>query len=59
MILVDSSVLIGYLKKSSGTPYDKMDHIVDNDIPYGICNYIYLELLQGTRDKKEYDLLKS
>ena len=58
MILIDSSVFIGYLKKSSGEPYDKMDYIVDNDIPYGICNYIYLELLQGTRDEKEYDLLK-
>ena len=58
MILVDTSVLIGYFKKSAGVPYDKMDHIVNNGIPYGICNYVYQELLQGTRDEKEYDLLK-
>ena len=58
MILVDTSVLIGYFKKSAGVPYEKMDHIVNNGIPYGICNYVYQELLQGTRDEKEYDLLK-
>jgi len=47
MILVDTSVLIGYLKKTKGIPYDKMDHVIDNGIPYGICNYVYQELLQG------------
>jgi predicted nucleic acid-binding protein len=58
VVLVDSSVLIGYLKKSDGVPYDKMDYIIDNDIPYGICNYVYQELLQGSRNKQEYELLK-
>ena len=58
MVLVDTSVLIGYLKKSDGIPYDKMDYIIDNDIPYGICNYVYQELLQGSRNKQEYELLK-
>ena len=58
MILVDTSVLIGYLKKRDDIPYKKMDYIIDNDIPYGICNYIYQELLQGSRDEKEYKLLK-
>ena len=58
MVLVDSSVLIGYLRKMNGLPYKKMDYIIDNDIPYGICNYVYQELLQGSRNKNEYDLLK-
>ena len=58
MILVDTSVLIGYIKESKGKPYDKMNYIVDNDIPYGICNYIYQELLQGAKNEKEYELLK-
>jgi len=58
VVLVDTSVLIGYLKKSDGIPYDKMDYIIDNDIPYGICNYVYQELLQGSRNKQEYELLK-
>ena len=58
MILVDTSVLIGYLKKTKGIPYDKMDHIIDNGIPYGICNYVYQELLQGAKNIREYELLK-
>jgi len=57
MILVDTSVLIGYFKKLEGAPYDKMDYIIDADIPYGICNYVYQELLQGSRNDREYALL--
>jgi predicted nucleic acid-binding protein len=58
MVLVDTSVLIGYFKKNSGVPYEKMDYIIDNDIPYGICNYVYQELLQGSKNNREYELLK-
>ena len=58
MVLVDTSVLIGYFKKADGVPYDKMDYIIDNDIPYGICHYVYQEILQGSKNKHEYDLLK-
>jgi len=58
MILVDTSVLIGFFKNMGGIPYDKMNYILDNDIPFGICNYIYQELLQGSRNEKEYNLLK-
>ena len=58
MILADTSVLIGYFKKKAGVPYNKMDYIIDNDIPYGICNYVYQELLQGTRNNQEHKLLK-
>jgi len=58
MILVDTSVLIGYFRKSEGIPYEKMEYIIDADIPYGICNYVYQELLQGSRTEQEYGLLK-
>ena len=57
MILLDTSVLIGYLKKHEGAPYDKMDYIIDADIPFGICNYVYQELLQGSRNEHGYSLL--
>ena len=59
MILVDTSVLIGYFKRSKGVPYDKICHIIENEIPYGICYYVYQELLQGSANEKEYELLKS
>ena len=58
MILVDTSVLIGYFKKHKGIPYNKMDFIINNDLPYGICFYVYQELLQGSANEREYKLLK-
>ena len=36
MVLVDTSVLIGYFKKTNGVPYKKMEYIIDNDIPWRI-----------------------
>lgn len=58
MILVDTSVMIGYLKGSDGAIYDKFEEIIDKDIPFGINSYIYQELLQGSRDEVEYNKLK-
>ena len=39
MVLVDTSVLIGFFKKIEGVQYNKMDYIIDNNIPFGICNF--------------------
>jgi predicted nucleic acid-binding protein len=58
MVIVDTSILIGYFKGIETFPYEKMDFIIDNDIPYGIDNHIYLELLQGAKNGSEYDILK-
>jgi len=58
MILVDTSVLIGYFKGSKGTPYDKMNYLIDEEMPFGICHYVYQELLQGALNDKEFNLLK-
>jgi predicted nucleic acid-binding protein len=55
---VDTSVLIGYFRGSAGESYDKMDYLIDKKMPYGICNYVYLELLQGAAIKPDHDLLK-
>ena len=59
MILVDTSILIGYLKGEGAAPYDKMNYIIDNGMPYGICNYVYQELLQGSSGAREYGILKN
>ena len=58
MILVDTSVLIGYFKGSDGTLFDKMDYIVEHEISYGICHYVYQELLQGSANEREYKILR-
>ena len=57
MILLDTSILIGYIKGSKGAAYAKLDHIIENDVPHGICGFVYQEVLQGVRGKKEYDQL--
>ncbi len=58
MILVDTSVMIGYLKGSEGKVFDTFDDIIYNEIPFGICPHIYQEVLQGAKDEKEYDVIK-
>jgi predicted nucleic acid-binding protein len=59
MILTDTSVLIGYFKGSNDSSSEKMNYIVDHEIPFGICHYVYQELLQGAANKQEYELLKN
>jgi predicted nucleic acid-binding protein len=55
---VDTSVLIGYFRGSVGEPYEKMNNLIDNSMPYGICNYVYQEILQGASNKNDYETLK-
>ncbi|MCL2329035.1 MAG: PIN domain nuclease [Bacteroidetes bacterium] len=58
MILVDTSVLIGYLKGVKGKSYDIFDTIIESKVPFGICPHVYQELLQGAKNTQEFDLLK-
>lgn len=57
MILVDTSILIGYFKGIDASPYDKLDVLIEEGISFGICNYIYQEVLQGAKNEKEFQLL--
>jgi predicted nucleic acid-binding protein len=58
MILVDTSVLINYLKGSHDAKTQLFDSVLSGDIPYGISSYTYQELLQGARNEKEFVTLK-
>jgi predicted nucleic acid-binding protein len=58
MVLIDTSILIGYFKGIKGEPYDKMDFLIEQDISIGICNQVYQEVLQGAKDEKEFGMLK-
>ncbi len=58
MILVDTSVLIGYFKGTNAPPYDTFESIIENNIPFGISNIIYQEVLQGSKTEKEFNQLK-
>jgi len=57
MILVDTSVLIDFLRGVVNTKTDQFESILQLDIPYGISAYTYQELLQGARNEKEYNTL--
>lgn len=58
MILVDTSVLIDYLKGRRNRQVSLFDEILEKKISYGINPYIYQEVLQGAGDIDEYDRLK-
>lgn len=58
MILVDSSILIGYFKGDKFGSYDKLDAFIEDGISFGISNHIYQEVLQGAKNEKEFKLLR-
>jgi predicted nucleic acid-binding protein len=59
MILVDTSVLIDYLKGTENPATRAFHSILEKKIPYGIHNVIYLEVLQGSRTDKDFKALKT
>lgn len=58
MILVDTSVLIGFLKGNSNEKVNKFKEILLRKIPYGITAFTYQEVLQGARTETDYETLK-
>ena len=58
MILVDTSVLIDYLKGTENRTSEKFQDILDLSIPFGINSLIFQELLQGARNEEEFNKLK-
>lgn len=58
MILVDTSVLIDYFKGIENTPTLTFDKILASGMLYGINEYTYQELLQGSKTIEEFQKLK-
>jgi len=58
MILVDTSVLIDYFSGKQTKHVLQFDEILNRSIPFGINQFIYLEILQGASSEKEFNLLK-
>jgi len=59
MYLVDTSVLIDFLKGKDTVQSMKFEKIIQNKIPFGISSFTYQEVLQGAYDQKEYDKLNT
>lgn len=58
MILVDTSVLVDYLKGLNNKATQTLDYVIESGMPYGINDFIYQELLQGSRNIEEFQKLK-
>ena len=58
MILVDSSVLIDFLKGRQSISTKKFEEIIERNIPFGITSFIYQEILQGAKTLSEFNLLQ-
>ena len=59
MILVDTSVLIGFFRGDSNSSVDVFRELCNQQIPFAISSVIYQELLQGAKNEKEFDTLQS
>jgi predicted nucleic acid-binding protein len=57
MILVDTSVLIGFLKGQSDEKTLMFNDVLEREIPFGISPYTYQEVLQGARNEREFKQL--
>lgn len=59
MVLVDTSVLIDYLRGADNGAVRRLQRILDAGIAFGISPLTYLEVLQGTRTEKDLREVKS
>jgi predicted nucleic acid-binding protein len=54
VILVDSSVLIDYLSGRKSKGAQTFQHVLDQQVPFGINSFVYQEVLQGVRTEREF-----
>jgi predicted nucleic acid-binding protein len=57
MILVDTSVLIDFLRVVPGEGSRKFEAVLRQGIPFGITSFTLQEILQGAASEKEFSLL--
>jgi len=58
MILVDTSVVIDFLKGMQNPKVELFDDILGKKVPWGINEFIFQEVLQGAKDKEEFERLR-
>lgn len=58
MVLVDTSVLIDYLRDNGSAAAERFQKVLDENIPFGINSFIYQEVLQGVRYEKDFHEVK-
>jgi predicted nucleic acid-binding protein len=58
VILLDTSVLVDYLKGRDTLKTRTLEMAIHQGVFYGISPYTYQELLQGAKNEREFRLLK-
>ncbi len=59
MILVDTSVLINFFRGRETTGTIFLEHLINEDKPFCINEFVFQEILQGAKNEKEFATLKS
>lgn len=59
MILVDSSVLVDYLRGDRTPEASRFESALDRGLPFGIERHVFQEVLQGARDEVEWERLSA
>ena len=59
VILVDTSVMIDYLKGRTSDKVLLLEEVLQRNIPFGISAFTYQEILQGARNEQEWETLKN
>ena len=57
MILIDTSTMIDALKGNDNPKTRIFSEVLRRDIPFGFSAYTYQELLQGAKDREEFNRL--
>lgn len=58
MILVDTSILIDYLRGIENEPARRFQYVLDRNLPFGICSVVYQEVLQGVKSERDFQTVK-
>jgi predicted nucleic acid-binding protein len=58
VILVDTSVMIGFLQGDDNDAVRRFQYVLDNKITFGITSLIYQEGLQGVKTEKDFEKVK-
>jgi predicted nucleic acid-binding protein len=59
MILVDTSVLVDFLKGSENEATQRLVDLLKKGMPFGITSFVFQEILQGAKSEQEYAQLKT
>ena len=58
MILVDTSILIDYLRGTENEPARRFQYVLDHRLPFGITSFVYQEVLQGVKSDRDFQTVK-